>query len=113
MKKYQFTFYEKGCKKIFKTYKHQEKIIKDNIIQQVSNLVNNDFNRIKPASKKRINNFPLYECRVNLPKIPDIRNAFFINQDKINVIYITNNITKADFTAEIEKFIDNHSTIKF
>ncbi len=107
MATYQFSYDEKGCKKFFKTYHHQEKTIKQFIERQLTRQIDTDFSKTKLATRIEVDGHKCYECRVNLPQTPNIRVAFTVDDKDVVVRYVTTNITKADFTHELEHFLSS------
>lgn len=101
----QFSYSTKGTKRLFKTYNHQQNSIKEAIEQQTMRKIENNFSRIKPALRTKYNGHDIFECRVNLNHIPDIRIAFWCEQESVKVVYATTTLTKAEFTRELEKFL--------
>ncbi|WP_290034022.1 hypothetical protein [Ligilactobacillus cholophilus] len=105
MANYIISYDNKGCRKVFKTYRHQEKVIKKTIEKQITRQMETDFSKVKLATRIEVNGLKCYECRVNPPQLPPVRVAFTRDGNKITICYITTNIVKADFTHELEHFL--------
>ena len=105
MASYQINYDNKGCRKTFKTYKHQEKVIKKAIEKQLIRQLETDFTKVKLATRIEVKGHKCYECRVNPPQLPPLRIAFIRDQNTVTVCYMTTNIVKADFTHELEHFL--------
>ena len=98
MANYQFSYDSKGCRKVFKTYRHQEKIIKKTIEKQLTRQMDTDFAKVKLATRIEV-------CRVNPPQLPPVRVAFIRDENQVKIVYLTTNIVKADFTHDLEHFL--------
>lgn len=105
MANYCFSYNSKGCRKLFKTYRHQETIIKKTIEKQLTRQIDTDFAKVKLATRIEVQGNKCYECRVNPPQLPPVRVAFTRNESKVEIVYLTTNIVKADFTHELERFL--------
>ena len=105
---YKFNYNDKGCKKFFKIYNHNKKLIKKLIEEKLIQQMITNFSKTKLAIHSEINKHKCYECRVNLHNIPDIRIAFTINGNNITIQYITTSISKEIFSKEFQKFVKEH-----
>ena len=101
----QFVYNNKGCRKVFKTYHHQEKTIKKTIEKQLIRQIETDFSKTKLATRIEVDGHKCYECRINPPQLPPVRVAFIRDDQKVTIYYLTTNIVKADFTHELEHFL--------
>lgn len=101
----EITYSKKGCKKVFKTYKHQVATIQKAVAAQLTQQFATDFAKTKLATRIPVAGTKCYECRVNPPQLPAMRVAFTRHGAGATVEYLTTNITKADFTQELEQFL--------
>ena len=105
MANYQLSYHSKACRKVFKTYRHQEKIIKKTIEKQLTRQMDTDFAKVKLATRIEVEGNKCYECRVNPPQLPPVRVAFIRDENQVKIVYLTTNIVKADFTHDLEHFL--------
>lgn len=105
MADYEFSYDDKGCRKVFKTYRHQKKSIQKTIQKQLTRQIETNFSKVKLATRIEVDHNKCYECRVNPPQLPPIRVAFTLKENQVNICYLTTNIVKADFTHELEHFL--------
>ena len=100
-----FTFHEPGCKAVFRKHAAQREDIEAAIKRTITAQFDTDFAKTKLASRKTFEGHKVYECRVNVGKLPALRVAFTLADGTVTVVYLTHNIQKSDFSHEIEAFL--------
>lgn len=60
--------------------------------------------KVKLATRRKINNLPCYEMRLNLGKMGSVRIAFTVHDDQVVVRYLSTSLQKSEFSKELEKF---------
>ena len=103
---YSFEFYEPGCKAVFRKYSHQEAAIREGVSAHVRREIDTDFAKTKLATRRHFDGHKVYECRVNLAKLPALRVAFALDGSQVTIVYMSTNIQKSEFSAEIESFLN-------
>ena len=61
----EITYSKKGCKKVFKTYKHQVATIQKAVAAQLTQQFATNFAKTKLATRIPVAGTKCYECRVN------------------------------------------------
>lgn len=100
-----FHYNDKGCRKVFKTYKAQMNKIKSSIEAQIEKQLDNHFAKVKVATRTLVDGHKCYECRVNIGKLPNIRVAFYVEGQEVTVVYISSTLQKDMFTHELDHLI--------
>lgn len=98
-------FYTSGCKAVFRKYAAQEQRIRAAIAQHIARQVATNFAQTKLASRRLFEGLSVYECRVNVGKLPAFRVAFTVRADLATVVYISTHIQKSEFSREIDAFL--------
>ncbi|MDD7464841.1 MAG: hypothetical protein PUK59_01125 [Actinomycetaceae bacterium] len=98
-------FYLPGCKALFRRYAAQEQQLRTAIEQHIDGQIATDFVHTKLASRRLFNGLKVYECRVNVGKLPALRVAFTVRTGVATVVYISTNIQKSEFSKEIDAFL--------
>lgn len=99
------TYDERGCRKVLHTYAHRADEIKTEVEHTIRAQIVHDFSRTKTASHIPYHGMKLFECRVNVGKLPAIRVAFALSGDDVDVAFMTTNIQKSDFSRQLDAFL--------
>lgn len=101
------TFYysEPGTRKFFHRLRAQSDEIKKTIEETIEKQIATNFSKTKMASRLPYEGHKLYECRVNVGKLPALRVAFTVYEHQVFVVFITNQIQKSDFSKALETFL--------
>lgn len=101
----QFAFDDHGCKALFRKYPAQAEMIRDAVQAQVGGQIALDFSKTKLASRRPYHGRKLYECRVNVGKLPAVRVAFAVHGKSVAVAFMSTDIQKSVFTKELDAFL--------
>lgn len=89
--------------KFFKhNIKYSEKL-KNEINENILNIINEKPYKIKTVNKLKYNQKTIFEYKITLEKNFVCRVAYTKTEDNITVFYISTNIIKANFTKEVSK----------
>lgn len=99
----EINFDKTGCKTFFKKHPQNKKIVQAKINSAIKKEVQTGMSKVKLATRKKINNLPCYEMRLNLRNIGSIRIAFTVHDNQTTVYYLTTTLQKSEFSKELEK----------
>lgn len=77
-------------------------VLEDRIIQSLRFQQENDWFKVKPASRKKHHDLPVYEFRLNDPSVKALRIAFTRTEEEIHVVYASTTLLKKAFVKELE-----------
>ena len=102
----EINFDKTGCKTFFKKHPHNKKIVQAKINSAIKKEVQTGMSKVKLATRKKINNLPCYEMRLNLRNIGSVRIAFTVHDNQTTVYYLTTTLQKSEFSKELEKTLN-------
>ena len=100
-----FQYDKTGCRHLFKTYPHNVDEIKAAIEQQVRQQAETDFSKTKLASRLPYEGQKVYECRVNVGKLPAVRVAFTFKGEAAYIAFASTDIQKSTFSEAVGRFL--------
>ena len=92
-----------GCKSFFKKHPQNKKVVQTKISSAIEKEVQTGMSKVKLATRKKINNLPCYEMRLNLGKAGSIRITFTVYDNQATVYYLTKTKKKSEFSKELDK----------
>ena len=92
-----------GCKSFFKKHPQNKKVVQTKISSAIKKEVQTGMSKVKLATRKKINNLPCYEMRLNLGKAGSVRIAFTVYDNQATVYYLTTTLQKSEFIKELYK----------
>lgn len=98
-------FDKSGCKTFFKKHSQNKKLVQTKISSAIEKEVQTGMSKVKLATRKKINNLPCYEMRLNLGNIGSVRIAFTVYDNQATVYYLTTTLQKSEFSKEIENVL--------
>ncbi|MCI5826505.1 MAG: hypothetical protein MR006_07560 [Arcanobacterium sp.] len=101
----QVDFDERGNKAIFRRFSAQAETIRAAVTAQLETQISADFSKTKLASRHLFAGLRVYECRVNMGKLPALRVAFTVRGNQATVVYMSTHIQKSDFSREVDAFL--------
>ena len=99
------TFEPSGTKRLWKKHPHDVDRIRTIVCHALENEIATGFATSKRASHLTYLGHVLYECRVGLGKLPDVRVAYFVESHTATVVFISTTLQKSEFTHELEKML--------
>ena len=102
----EINFDKTGCKTFFKKHPQNKKIVQAKINSAIKKEVQTGMSKVKLATRKKINNLPCYEMRLNLRNIGSVRIAFTVHDNQTTVYYLTTTLQKREFSKELEKTLN-------
>ena len=102
----EINFDKTGCKTFFKKHPQNKKIVQAKINSAIKKEVQTGMSKVKLATRKKINNLPCYERRLNLRNIGSVRIAFTVHDNQTTVYYLTTTLQKSEFSKELEKTLN-------
>lgn len=99
-------FDDRGCRQLLKKHPALASAIRRAIGDQIAN----GLFKCKFATSIRLDGRAIYECRVNERSIGAVRVAFTMAGDTVKVIFISKDIQKRTFTANLESFLRKKSS---
>lgn len=100
-------FDKAGCKTFFKKHPQSKKVAQTKIKSAIEKEVQTGMSKVKLATRKKINNLPCYEMRLNLGNLGSVRIAFTVRDHQATVHYLTTTLQKSEFSKELEKVLKN------
>lgn len=102
----EINFDKTGCKTFFKKHPQNKKIVQAKINSAIEKEIQTGMSKVKLATRKKINNLPCYEMRLNLRNIGSVRIAFTVHDNQTTVYYLTTTLQKSEFSKELEKTLN-------
>ncbi|MCK2063263.1 hypothetical protein J3997_03635 [Lactobacillus acidophilus] len=102
----EINFDKTGCKTFFKKHPQNKKIVQAKINSAIKKEVQTGMSKVKLATRKKINNLPCYEMRLNLRNIGSVRIAFTVHDNQTTIYYLTTTLQKSEFSKELEKTLN-------
>ena len=100
-----FSYYEPGTKRVFKKFEQQKAQLMNAIEQRIAQEWARDFAQTKRATHKSFQGKTIRECRVNAGTLPAFRVAFVLEQAAVQVLFISTQIQKSDFTHDLDALL--------
>ncbi|XCB29327.1 hypothetical protein RQN30_08760 [Arcanobacterium hippocoleae] len=98
-------YHEAGTRKLLRKYPKQITEIRRAVESQLAEQLANNFSKTKIASRLLFAGCKVYECRVNLGLLPPVRVGFIVQNQRVTVVFMSNQIQKSDFSRAIDKFL--------
>lgn len=99
----ELSFDKADCKSFFKKHPQNKKVVQTKISSAIEKEVQTGMSKVKLATRKKINNLPCYEMRLNLGKAGSVRIAFTVYDNQATVYYLTTTLQKSEFSKELDK----------
>ena len=96
---------EAGTRKLFHKFYSHEETIRRAVEETIQKQLDTNFSKTKLASRIPYEGRKLYECRVNVGKLPAFRVAFAVHDCHVQVVFMTNRIQKSDFSRLLDTFL--------
>ena len=94
-------FVSRGCRK----YLQKNPALTSKTADVLSRQGENGFYHAKLASRKKWQDLPVLECRINDPAVKACRAAFAVKDSTIYVLYLSGTLLKKEFTQEMDSFL--------
>lgn len=91
---------------LFQKHPQGKKSAQAKIGSAIKKEVQTGMSKVKLATRKKINNLPCYEMRLNLGKNGSVRIAFTVHDNQATVYYLTTTLQKSEFSKELEKALN-------
>lgn len=99
-------YYEKsGTRKVFHKFNLHSDNIRNAIEETIEKELATNFSKTKLASHIPYRGHKIYECRVNVGKLPAFRVAFTIYNNSVDIVFITNQIQKSSFSKALNALL--------
>ena len=85
----ELSFDKTSCKSFFKKHPQNKKIAQTKIASAIEKEVKTGMSKVKLATRKKLNNLPCYEMRLNLGNTGSVRIAFTVHDNQATVYYLT------------------------
>lgn len=95
-------FGKSGCQAMLRKHPH----LQARIAQTVEGQLSHGLFRSKFATNMRWQGSPVWECRVNEKSVGSVRVAFAVHEGSATVLFISPELQKRAFTAELERFLE-------
>lgn len=95
-------FDKSGCHVMLRKHPH----LRVRIQQAIEGQLANGLFKSKFATSIRWQGLPIWECRVNERSVGSVRVAFTVRDGHATVLFISSELQKRAFTAELERFLE-------
>ena len=100
-----FSYFDPGCKKVFKAQSHYEALLKAEIERVIAKEKATGFSKTKAASRLLFRGNRLLECRVNVGALPAVRVAFALTEGTAVIVFLSTDIQKSEFSKALDHFL--------
>lgn len=98
-------FDKNGCKAFFKKHPQTKKLAQNKIGSAIEKETQTGMSKVKLATRRKINDLPCYEMRLNLGNTGSVRIAFTVHDKQATVYYLTTTLQKSEFSKELENVL--------